>query len=258
MLIFKKIVSQFFYPLPLSLEISFLGLFLLWFTSKQKTGKVLVSIGFLILTPLSYGPISDQLLASLESRYISYDANDSDENSKFKARFVVVLGGGHTSDPTLPITSQIDGFSLVRLVEGIRIYRKYPSSRLLLSGGGAFQPVPNAEAMASVAKEIGVNANDMITETKSKDTKDEANMIKPMVGSNPFILVTSAWHMPRAMAMFKRQGMNPIPAPTGHLAKKRGLLKPRAFFPNIDDLYKSKWAIHEYLGMAWAKLRGQI
>jgi len=171
---------------------------------------------------------------------------------------VVVLGGGHTSDETLPVTSQINGSSLVRLIEGIRIYRKHQGSKLFLSGGRGFDPIPNAEVMARVAREIGIDESDIILETSSKDTKDEARIIKPVVGSDPFVLVTSASHMPRSMALFKKFEMNPIPAPTGHQVKQRQSLAPSAFFPGSGNLQNSRKALYEYLGMAWARLRGQI
>ncbi|MFX0202162.1 MAG: envelope biogenesis factor ElyC, partial [Candidatus Hodarchaeota archaeon] len=105
MFIFKKIASQFLYPLPLSLEISFLGLALLWFTRKQRAGRLLVSFGLLTLTLLSYGAISDQLLDHLENKYKPYNVNNLNQDSNYRIQFVVVLGGGHISDPTLPITS---------------------------------------------------------------------------------------------------------------------------------------------------------
>jgi uncharacterized SAM-binding protein YcdF (DUF218 family) len=56
--------------------------------------------------------------------------------------------------------------------------------------------------------------------------------------------------------MFKKLGMNPVPAPTGHLAAdEQGLT---SFFPSAVSLYKAERVFYEYLGMAWAKLRGQI
>jgi uncharacterized SAM-binding protein YcdF (DUF218 family) len=71
-------------------------------------------------------------------------------------KWIVVLGGGHTSDPKLPITSQISGNSLVRLVEGIRIYNGLPRSKLILSGGSPFEKISNAQVLADVAVAIGV------------------------------------------------------------------------------------------------------
>lgn len=262
MFLFKKIFSQFLFPLPLTLGISFFGLYLLWFTRKQKLGKIIISFALITLTFFSYGVISDHLLGPLENRYDPYSASVahgvySSENT-IPIKYVVVLGGGHTSDETIPVTSQINGSSLVRLIEGIRIYRKHKGSKLLLSGGRGFDPVPNAEVMARVAREIGIDEGDIILETSSKDTREEARFIEPVVGSDPFVMVTSASHMPRAMALFEKLEMNPIPAPTGHRVKRSQGLAPGFFFPGAGNLHNSQKALYEYLGTAWARLRGQI
>jgi uncharacterized SAM-binding protein YcdF (DUF218 family) len=250
----KKIIGPLFFPLPLCLAILLIGLFLLWLTRKQKAGKIVVSIGAILLAIFSFGLISDALLRPLENKYPSQLEIDSISDVKW----VVVLGGGHRSDPKVPVTSQISGASLARLVEGIRLQRKLPQSKLILSGGGAFDPVPNANIMADVALAIGVDKEILILEQSSKDTKDQAVLIKAIVGKDRFALVTSASHMPRSIALFRKQGMNPIPVPTDHRVKESQGFSPRIFFPNASDIGKAERAFYEYLGIIWAKLRGQI
>jgi uncharacterized SAM-binding protein YcdF (DUF218 family) len=93
MFLFKKIVAPLFFPVPLCLEILLLGLFLLWFTKKQKAGKIIVSIGVGLIILFSYGTFQDILLRSLENKYpplINLQKVDD-------VKWVVVLGGGHTS-----------------------------------------------------------------------------------------------------------------------------------------------------------------
>jgi len=254
MFLFKKIVAPLFFPVPLCLEILLLGLILLWFTKKQKAGKIVVSIGVGLTMIFSFGTFQDILLRSLENKYpplINLQKVDD-------VKWVVVLGGGHTSDPELPVTDQISKSSLSRLVEGIRIHRNLPVSKLILSGGGGFDPVPNARIMADVASVLGVNETDMILEPDSKDTKDEAVLIQKIVGNEKLILVTSASHMPRSMALFKKRGMQPIPAPTDHTIKRRQRISPGVFFPASGNIRNAERVFYEYLGLAWAKLRGQI
>jgi len=261
MFIFKKIISSFLMPVPLSLLISLIGLILLWFTKRQRTGKIFVSVGIFLMLLLSYNAASNQLLRTLENRYdpdnIQLENNISSEDMP-PIKFIVVLGGGHTLDSKLPITSQLSEDSMARLIEGIRLYRKYSNVKLILSGGTGFDPIPNAHVMANLAKELGVNEDNIIMESKSKDTIDEANFIKPIVNNDQFILVTSASHMPRSIAMFKKLGMNPIPAPTGHKVKGKQTIISYPFFLSSIYLLKAEIAFHEYLGMLWAKLRGQI
>ncbi len=254
MFLFKKILAPLVYPLSLSLEILLFGLFLLWFTRKQKIGKIVVSVGVLLLTVFSYGAISNTLLRPLEYKYAPLLSLEDMRHVKW----IVVLGGGHTSDPQLPVTSQLSDASTARLIEGIRLHNMLPESKIILSGGGLFDPVPNAKIMADVALSIGVDKEDLVLESVSKDTKDEAGLIQKIVGKDRFVLVTSASHMPRSMALFKKCGMHPIPAPTDYFVKKRQRVSPAMFFPSASDLYKTERAFHEYLGIAWAKLRGQI
>ena len=254
MFLLKKIVAAFFYPLPLCLGIVLVGLLFLWLTRKQKMGKVIVSAGFFLLLALSQSSFSDRLLIPLETLYPPMMNPSSHKN----VRWVVVLGGGHISDSRLSTTSQLTDSSLVRLMEGIRLHRMLPGSRLVLSGGSAFDPVPNAEVMADVARSLGVREGDMVLESRSRDTEDEARMIERIVRGDDFVLVTSAAHMPRSIRLFRRVGTNPIPAPTGHRVKRGQRTGPGVFFPSAWSLVKSQEAMHEYMGLIWAKVRGKI
>lgn len=262
MFVLKKIISQLFSPASVCLEIWLVGLFFLWFTRKQRTGKIIIAVGVFIFTLLGYAGFSNVLLKSLESKYpplcltgISDTAVSSDIPS---VKWIVVLGGGHISDPKIPITSQISEATLVRLIEGIRLHKKIPGSKIILSEGKVFDLAAGSEAMAEVAKAIGINQEDLILESESKDTADEARIIKPIVGDDKFILVTSAVHMPRSVALFERLGMRPIPAPTDYLVIESQGISPGDFFPNPGEFKRLEMALHEYLGLVWAKLRGQI
>ena len=254
MFLFKKIVAPLFFPLSLCLEILIVGIFLLWFTRKQKTGKIIVTIGVIFLTVLSYGVASEILLRPLEYKYPPL----ADVSAHSDVEWVVVLSGGHSPDAQLPITGQLSDASLARLVEGIRIHRKLPKSKLILSGGSVFNTITEAKIMADVAVALGMNAKDLVLESESKDTKDQARLIHKIIGDSRFILVTSASHMPRSMALFQKKGMYPIPAPIGYKVKKRQKITPSMFFPSAGRIVKTERAFYEYLGLAWAKLRGQI
>ncbi len=245
MFLAKKIIAAFLLPMPLCLGISFLGLYFLWFTNRQELGKILVSAGLLALYLLSCGAVPHLILSPLEKRC---DLSPS----KHPVKFVVVLGGGYVPAPQLPAAGQLTSPSLARLIEGIRVFRCHPESRLVLTGKGV------SKLMADVAASLGVSEKSMMIENNSKDTDDEAENVKAIVGDEPFILVTSASHIPRASALFRKQGMNPETVAGEYLLK--GEWKPSAdlIMPSSSGLYRSERAIHEYLGLLWAKLRGQI
>lgn len=261
MFLVKKYLSPFLLPLPFCLLLCLYGLYLLLFTKRQGTGKFFVAVGVLLLAVLSSTYVANVLVLPFETAYPPYSAAESGlynlAPSHKAVDFVVVLGGGHFPDETLPLTSQISASSLSRLVEGIRIWRKNAGSRLVLSGGGVREKA-EAATMAELASELGMRRADIIVEDKSKDTKDQAVMIKSIVGDRPFVLVTSATHMQRAMALFEAQGMHPIPAPTQHAGKKSPSALFFSFIPDTSALEKSDWAVHEYLGILWARLRKQI
>jgi len=92
----------------------------------------------------------------------------------------------------------------------------------------------------------------LILEEISKDTEEEAGLIQRIVGRERFILITSASHILRSMALFERLDLNPIPAPTDHLVKEYQEIASGDFFPSAGGLRKAERAFDEYLGLAWA------
>lgn len=262
MFVLKKIVAQLFFPAPLCLEILIAGLILLLITKKQRAGKIVISVGTALFMFLSYPILSNTLLKRLEHRHpplITNTASDFTPDGAIPpVKWIVVLGGGHTSDQKIPLTGQLSGASLFRLIEAIRLHNQIPGSRLIVSEGKVFDPVSGAETMAAVARSMGVKEEDIVLEADSRDTIDEARLIKPIVGDDAFILVTSASHMPRSMGMFRKLGMNPVAAPTDYAVKERQGVSPSDFFPDTSSFRKSENVIYEYLGLLWAKLRGQI
>ena len=148
MFLFKKIVAPLFFPLSLCLEVLLVGIFLLWFTRRQKTGKIIVSIGVVFFVALSYGATSEIFLRSLENKYSPL----TDVSAIPDVKWVVVLSGWHSPDPNLPVTGQLSEASLVRLVEGIRIHRELPKSKLILSGGEVFSTITDANRSSNQRK----------------------------------------------------------------------------------------------------------
>ncbi len=140
--------------------------------------------------------------------------------------------------------------SLTRVMEGIRLWRGIPGSKLLLSGGRYSRDVmSSAEGMAILARDLGVPAEAMVLESQSRDTREEARLLRPILGTQPFALVTSASHMMRSLMDFRKEGLEPIPAPADFEAA-RFSLNFSAFIPSSHSLEKSRKAIHEYPGHA--------
>jgi len=253
MFLFKKIVSPLFLPLTLSLLLLLAGLILIWSRKRERMGKMFMTFGVLLLALMSYNAVSSKLVLPLECRYPPAGLSDARG-----ARWIAVLGAGVNAEKGYPAASQLSRRSLANLVEGIRLQRHLPGCKLLLSGGAVFQPVPEAEVMAGAARELGVNEKDMVLESASRDTEEQARRIRDIVGRDKFILVTSAAHMPRSMALFKKEQLKPVPAPAGVCIKTETPLSPDDFYPGAAALRKSETAFHEYLGIIWAKIRGKL
>ena len=251
MFIMKKIVSRFFFPLPLSLEFLLVGLFLLWFTRRQRAGKALVTFGAMLLVVLSNSFISNALLRPLEYHYPPLAVMHAGPSAP-DVTFIAVLGGFANDDPDVPATSHISPDLMVRLIEGVFLHREIPGSKLILSGG-----TDSANGMTKMAQALGVSAEDILRLAEPHDTEEESKQIAPIVGSHRFILVTSASHMPRAMGLFRKGGLQPFAAPTDYLAPRRRW-ETDDFFPDGYSLFKSQVAFYEYLGMAWETLRGKV
>ena len=250
----KKIISSFLLPLPFGLTFIFLGLFFLLIHRAKCFSRIALIIGFCVITAFALPPISGLLLNHLQNQYAPLITPPANINN------IVVLGGGVSTQKELPPNLTLGASSLSRLVEGIRLFKiiqkTNPVLSLILSGGRVFQAPAVAGKMQNTAVMLGVPQENTQLENGSMDTRDEALFIQKLVGTQPFILVTSAYHMPRAMDLFRDLGMHPIAAPTQFLRTRYEYkISP---LPNSNSLITSDTAIHEYLGIVWGKLRGYI
>ncbi|TKS60321.1 MAG: hypothetical protein EWM72_01463 [Nitrospira sp.] len=112
--------------------------------------------------------------------------------------------------------------------------------------------------MARAAALFGVDKADLVLEVESHDTAEQDRLIAARIGSDRFLLVTSALHMPRSVALFEKQELSPIPAPTDYLAHQGGEVHPGRHWPTAENLFLTQVAVHEYLAMIWAAMRGEI
>jgi len=248
----KKFVGGLLMPLPLLLIIMAIALSLLWFSRRQKMGKVIFLVGWLLLGLLSLQPVADSLLRPLENTYPTYHGGT-------QLNYVVVLGGGYTYNPQWAPSSNLINNSLPRVTEGIRIYLMNPGSKLIFTGAAApGNPVSSAATAAKVAESLGVPATDIITLDQPRDTHQEAEQVAQRIGHQTFALVTSANHLPRAMVFFQEQGLAPVPAPANQLAIDSPLNIWEKAVPQSLYLAHSERAWYETLGRIWQYFTGKM
>lgn len=246
----KKFISALLMPLPFLLILGVSGLLVLWFTRHKFFGSLLIALSFLGLFLSSFQPFTTALLRPLEQ-----------ENSAFVSTtkpisYVMVLGNGQVIDKTFPITSELSQIAIARLVEGIRIHRLYPDSKLILSGysGANRHEISHARLMAHMAIALGVNKRDILLLENTKDTKEEALQAASIVKNKEMILVTSASQMSRALYYFHQIGISPIPAPTNFLASNQFT----RYTPDASHLMQMEVVIHERLGQLWQRITHAI
>ena len=185
------------------------------------------------------------MIVNLENQYQIYDY-------KHDIKYIHVLGNGHNDDDTQPISSKLSDVGLKRVLEGIIIHNRTKGSKLIFTGYEGNAKVSTAKMNANLAMALGVKEENIILGEKARDTQEEAYFAKDIVGNKVFVLVTSASHMPRSMMLFNNLGLNSIAAPTAYFKQDA-----RSFLslPTPASFIHSQIAIHEYLGILWAKIR---
>ena len=252
-----RFIIPFFTPLSMGLLCVLLA-FLCLLVRKQKTGLLALALGLAIFIFFGYGLTTRQQLYDLERQYPPLTINQIPSEVRQEIQYVVVLGSSHTTDPGIPETGQIGGSSLYRLIEGISIQRQLPQTKLVISGGVNQDPHPNALVVSRVAQLVGVDAVAMVIEDRPRDTFEEVKLLQPLLVNTPFILVTSAAHMVRAMNLFQNSGMKPIAAPTDFILKDNQQLTPEDILPSCSNLWISQRVIYEWLGTLWGRVKEKI
>ncbi|MBA1421470.1 MAG: YdcF family protein [Epsilonproteobacteria bacterium] len=245
----KKFISLFIMPFPLGMILLLIGIVLL-FRNKRIKASFVLSLSFLWLFVISYSPFANAYLYQYENTYPALQQAPQD------IAYIYVLGRGHHTDASQPITSQNHEVSVVRLSEAIRLYHQLKEQPTIIVSGysGLYDPTTGAQMQKELAIALGVKAENLHLEPQAKDTQEEAEAEKKYIGSKPFILVTSASHMPRAIQFFKHEGLMPIAAPTNHLAQIKHTHYTNFF--DVRALRKTDMAWHEMLGLLWQKIKG--
>jgi uncharacterized SAM-binding protein YcdF (DUF218 family) len=190
--------------------------------------------------------VGDALLGRLERVYPPLHV----DQAIIGVRFVAVLGSGYAPSDDIPVTAALDEDGLVRLIEALRILRLFGAGRLVVSGGAEAGDTPSAYGYARLAEGLGIDKGMVDVLDTPVDTNQEAHAIGALIGDRPFVLVTSAYHMPRAMRLMLAAGLKPIPAPTGQSVGVPAVRGWRRLLPTSSALRKTERALHEFAGLA--------
>ena len=256
---FKKALGFWLMPLPLCLTLIVAGLVLLCWTRRVRLGRALALAGVGVLTLLSNKFVSVWLVRPLEARYAAIPELRAGATPPALAacRYVVVLGSGNGNTPGLSATNELSTSALARIAEAVRILRVLPDAKLIVSGPAEGAHDSHATVLARAAESLGIDDHRVVFVEHARDTEDESLVVKKLVGDTPFALVTSAWHMPRAMALFRSAGLAPLPCPADFTSHTDDDVHWTDYFFELSSLERSTWAVHERLGYLWIWLRGR-
>lgn len=234
--ILKKIISNLVHFIP------GIPILLLMCSLALKRMRAFVALIALSLITLSSPPVSNAFVRTLESRYPPLETPPASTSA------IAVLGYGHIEGPQRAASSVLVAGALSRLTEAARLWHLSPGSQLVVSGGKMWNQgsLTHAQAMANAAIELGVEQDKIKQLSTAKDTAEEAQLMRNLGSKGRLVVVTSATHMPRAIGLFRRQGIRAVPAPTDYLAAPAPWWRFSATYLNNADR-----ALHEYVGMVW-------
>lgn len=258
----KKVIGFWLMPLPLSLALIIGGALLWRFSRFQRAARTCVITGGLWLLVCSNVGVGTWLVRGLESQFPAQPAfapGTPPPADLARCRYIVVLGGGHTPVAAWSANNQLSTSALSRIVEGVRIARALPDAKLIVTGPrDPDLPGPtHARIYADTAASLGISRDRIIEVSEPRDTEEEAVAIHAISQDAPVALVTSAWHLPRAVALCRRTGFNPVACPADFSGRPPEL-RPIDFLTwNLGGLERSTKAIYERIGATWSRFRGK-
>ena len=216
-----------------------------------KAGRVLCFLAAFCFGTITLLPVGNWAISPLENRFAFVPPDHVDG--------IIIIGGDEQKEITATRGTPTALDSVRRYVTFAAMARRYPDAKLVFSGGSPF-PYPfggmkDSDIARSIMTDIGVPMDRMTTEKESRNTYENATFSATLVHpdlSQKWLLVTSAWHMPRAIGCFRKAGWNVSAAPAGYFTT--GTYPVYASFRFAEQMELLTMAAHEYIGLAayWA------
>ena len=261
-LFISKLLPLFIYPVGLSCLLLLLAL---WFCYRRSVWTfVPVLLALIILATAGNARIANRLVASLERQYLP-------PTNLPTAEAIVILGGAtRNREPPRIMPDMSDRGD--RLLYGAKLYKAGLAPKIVLTGGriqwyggGSSE----AESMATILEIMGVPREDMILESRALNTHENAVYTKEILkrrNIEQILLVTSAAHMPRSLAIFRHEKIAAVPAPTDFTISDRDLEEHQfstessilSLIPKADNLALTTQALKEYIGTFVYRLKGWL
>ena len=230
------------------------GLFLLALTRLRRTGLGLAGFGVLGLVLGGLAPLSEIALLPLEQRFPAYPDDGPAPAG------IIVLGGGIEAGLSETRDQVIVNDAGERPIYLADLARRFPAARLVFSGGSGFVGggIAEADIVSRHADVLGLPRTRMILENRSRNTRENAAFTAALVLPKPgerWLLITSAWHMPRAIGCFREAGFTVDAFPVDYRTRGWGDIARFHGFAS-DGLLQLDLAVKEWIGLAAYRLAG--
>lgn len=233
-------------PSSLFVVTAFVGFVLLCHRITRKWGIGLTIGALCVYCAFGAGPVAFWLLGELE-----YQIAPATPEERQGVRTLVLLAAHAEPDQEVPLSSRVNSAAASRLLEVLNQSSRDPDLTIIVSGAGG---VP--EIMREVLVSAGIREDRIRVDAHSLSTYESARNLFPALGKVPFLLVTSAGHMPRAMGVFRKSGGNPRPVPTHYLTRRNSLAIQ--YLPKPAHLEYSDLAVSEYAALVWYRFNGWL
>jgi len=243
----SKITGFFALPSNLLLTLGLLGAVLLW-TRYARAGLRLLLASVLLTAIAGLSPLGNMLILPLEQRFPPWD------EARGAPDGIIVLGGA--IGPELSITRNEVSLneSAERVTVVATLARKYPRARIVYSGGNGgllIREGNEAEFALELLQSFGIDSARMVGEDRSRNTIENARFSKQLADPKPgerWLLVTSAYHMPRSIGVFRKAGFEIEAYPVDF--RTRGAVDALIPFGNVGDgLRRTDTAVREWVGL---------
>jgi uncharacterized SAM-binding protein YcdF (DUF218 family) len=253
--VLSKVLGFFAIPSNFTISVGILGSLLLC-TRFARAGRRLVVISVIALAVLGLSPLGNALIIPLEQRFPPWDSGAGAPDG------IIVLGGAISPDVSEARNEVALNESAERLTVVAELARRYPDARIVFSGGSGallYDEGTEAEFAARIFQSFGIPYGRVLLEDRSRNTVENAMFTKELVhpkSGERWVLVTSAYHLPRAIGAFRQAGFMVEAYPVDW--RTRGwedALRP--FATMGDGLHRADTAVREWVGLVMYWVTGR-
>lgn len=251
----SKVLGFFAIPSNFLILMGVVGVILLR-TRFARAGWGLVVASLVLLAIFGLSPVGNALMVPLEQRFPPWDERRGAPHG------IVVLGGAVSPD----ISHARDAVALNEAAERLTVVaamgQRYPDARIVFSGGSnaiMYGGRPEAEFALRLLESLGVARGRVVAEDKSRNTVENAQFTRALVNPKPgerWVLVTSAYHLPRAVGVFRAAGF-PVEAHPVDWRTRGAIDTFRPFLTVGDGLRRTDTAVREWIGLVAYRLTGR-